>query len=155
MKLKHAVAIAAMCLTNINPANAETETKPMQETAILTTISTMTDAFAKGDIDGIMSTYEPAASVLAQPGQPVTGDEQLRAMFADFIASGINFEYGAHDVVISGDIALHLMKWTAPSPEGDMSALSVAVLRKQTDGTWKMVIDHPFGDTVMQPSPIH
>lgn len=31
-----------------------------------------------------------------------------------------------------------------------MNALSVAVLRRQSDGNWRMVIDHPSGDGVMQ-----
>ena len=41
------------------------------------------------------------------------------------------------------------MQWTAPDPAGDISALSVAVLRRQPGGSWKMIIDHPFGDAVM------
>lgn len=121
------------------------------ESKILSTIDRMTSAFAAGDIDGIMSTYAPAAVVVGEPGQPVTGDAALRAMFAAFIQSGVAFSYGAHEVVVAGDTALHLMKWSAPGPEGKaMSALSVAVLQRQPDGGWRMVIDHPFGDGVMQ-----
>jgi hypothetical protein len=30
--------------------------------------------------------------------------------------------------------------------------LSVAVLRRQPDGSWVMVIDNPYGDAVLQPS---
>lgn len=120
------------------------------EAAVLSTIDTMTSAFAAGDIDAIMSTYADGAVVVAEPGSPVGGDAALRAMFAGFIASGVNFDYGAHEVIIAGDTALHLMKWTAQTPDGeDASALSVAVLQRATDGTWRMVIDHPFGDGVM------
>ena len=89
------------------------------------------------------------AVVVAQPGRTVAGDAALRAMFAEFIASGVDFTYGAHDVVVAGDTGLHLMSWTAPGPDGPMTALSVAVLLRQSDGSWKMVIDHPFGDAVM------
>ena len=71
-------------------------------------------------------------------------------MFAGFIASGMRFSYGAHDVVVAGDTGLHLMQWTAEGPDGPMRALSVAVLRRQADGAWRMVIDHPFGDGVMR-----
>ncbi|KJS16710.1 MAG: hypothetical protein VR78_07015 [Hoeflea sp. BRH_c9] len=122
----------------------------MENAAILATIETMTDAFAAGDVDTILATYETGATVVAAPGVPVSGDAALRAMFQQFIAQGVTFTYGAHDVVMAGDVALHLMKWTAPTPEGDATALSVAVLRKQSDGSWKMVIDQPFGDAVMQ-----
>jgi ketosteroid isomerase-like protein len=71
-------------------------------------------------------------------------------MFASYVAAGVAFTYGAHEVVIAGDTALHLMKWTSPRPDGgDVGALSIAVLRRQPDSRWKMVIDHPFGDAVM------
>lgn len=153
MTLRHAVAIATMLLMNTAAAQAQTEPTAMEKTAILTTIEAMTNAFAAGDMEGILSTYEPNATVVGQPGQPVSGDEPLRAMFAQFIAQGVAFTYGEHEVVVSGDIAVHFMKWTAPTPDGEMSALSVAVLRKQPDGTWKMVIDNPFGDTVMHSVP--
>lgn len=122
----------------------------MEQTAILETITAMTTAFAAGDIDGIMATYAPGAVMVAHPGQPIEGEAGLRAMFAEFIASGVSFTYGAHEVVIAGDTGLHLMSWTAPSQDGPMTALSVAVLHRQDDGNWKMVIDHPFGDGVMR-----
>lgn len=123
--------------------------RKMEENKVLETIETMTSAFARGNIERIMSTYEAGATVIGAPGTAFSGDAVLRAMFADFIAAGVAFKYGQHEVVVSDDIALHLMKWTAPGPEGDQSALSVAVLRRQDDGSWKMVIDHPFGDGVM------
>lgn len=121
------------------------------ERDVLTTIETMTAAFAAGDVDRIMTTYAPEAVVVGEPGKPVTEHRALREMFKAFAASGIAFTYGGHEVVVAGDTALHLMKWAMPGAEGDeASALSVAVLRRQPDGGWKMVIDHPFGDGVMK-----
>lgn len=140
---------AALCLWAANVEADEGGTMKKDEKDIVRTIETMTGAFANGDIDGIMSTYEKGAVVVGSPGAPVAGDEALRGMFADFIATGAKFTYGAHEVVTSGDFGLHVMKWTAPGPDGPRSALSVAVLRRQADGSWKMVIDHPFGDGVM------
>jgi ketosteroid isomerase-like protein len=144
-----AVAATLWCVT-IN-ANAG-EGQKMDENSIIRTIETMTGAFAKGDIDEIMSTYEKGAVVVGAPGAPVVGDLALRRMFADFVAAGVTFTYGGHEVVVSDDVGLHLMKWTAPGPEGLQSALSIADLRRQADGSWKMVIDHPFGDGVMSGS---
>ena len=146
MKIRIVGAFALLAATFAPQTHAE---EIMDQTAILETISAMTSAFAEGNIDGVMATYEPSAVVVAQPGQPVAGDAALRAMFAEFIASGVTFTYGAHEVVVAGDTGLHLMSWTAPGPDGPMTALSVAVLHRQPDGSWKMVIDHPFGDAVM------
>lgn len=127
------------------------ENAPMSdESAVLHTIQTMTDAFAQGDIDRVMATYAAPATVIAAPGHPVTGEASLRAMFADFVAAGVNFTYGAHEVVVSDETALHLMAWEAPGPDNSkMRALSVAVLQRQEDGAWRIVIDHPFGDGVL------
>lgn len=148
MRILKVVAFAATLTTSMGQAQ---EIKMTDETKILSTINRMTSAFAAGDINTIMSTYVPGAVVIGEPGKPVTGDAALRAMFADFIQSGVAFSYGAHEVVVAGDTALHLMKWSAPGPDGKtMSALSVAVLRRQSDGNWLMVIDHPTGNGVMQ-----
>lgn len=153
MKLKIAVVPATLLLISLSAAKAQTESGQMEKAAILATIETMTTAFAAGDVDGILSTYETGATVVGQPGMPVRGETALREMFGQFIAQGVAFTYGAHDVVMAGDVALHLMKWTAATPDGDATALSVAVLRKQPDGSWKMVIDQPFGDAVMRAAP--
>jgi len=143
--------IFATTLMVITLATHAQEEKNMKEKDdVLAAINAMTTAFAKGDIDAVMSTYAPEAVVVGEPGKSVVGNSALRAMFASYVEAGVAFTYGAHEVVIAGDTALHLMKWTAPQPEGgETSALSVAVLRRQPDGGWRMVIDHPFGDAVM------
>ena len=135
----------------VMPASAQTQESQMNpKNEILAIVNAMTAGFAKGDIDAVMSTYAPEAVVVGEPGSPVTGEAALRTMFASYVEAGVSFTYGAHEVVIAGDTALHLMNWTAPQPDGEQaSALSVAVLRRQPEGTWKMVIDHPFGDGVM------
>ena len=138
-------AACALALTFAISTNSQAGDANMENETILQTIETMTSAFSRGEIETIMSTYEPGAVVVAAPGQSVTGSDDLRSMFADFIATGVDFVYGNHDVIVAGDIGLHLMKWSA----GEQTALSVAVLRRQADGSWKMVIDHPFGNAVM------
>ena len=145
------ILMAAALAAALTPALVHAQEAILSDqAAVLATITTMTDAFAAGDIDTVMSTYAQPATVMATPGQSVSGDAPLRAMFADFVATGVNFTYGDHEVVVSGETALHLMAWEAPGPDGQiMRALSVAVLRRQVDGRWKMVIDHPFGDGVM------
>lgn len=149
MRLLPSAAVAAILLAT--PIAAGEPSQMSDENAVLETIATMTEAFARGDIEAVMSTYAAPATVVAEPGKPVSGDAALRAMFADFVAAGVKFTYGAHEVVVAGDTALHLMRWQAPVPnEVDVEALSVAVLQRQPDGGWKMVIDHPFGDAVMR-----
>jgi len=92
----------------------------------------------------------------AEPEAPVSDAAQLEQMFAGMAAMGPEFTYPAgHEVIVSGDIAVHIAPWTmtAQSPDGqtvEQSGLSVAVLRKQPDGGWKMVIDNPHGGRLLE-----
>ena len=127
-----------------------------QKAQILSTIDAMTEAFHQGDIDGILRTYEPGAVVVGEPGAPVSGTPALRAMFAGFIAAKAHFTFLGHEVIQADDIALHLTPWrmTGVAPDGtaiEGRGLSVAVLRRQQDGRWLMVIDDPYGDALLNP----
>lgn len=113
-------------------------------------IETMTAAFQNNDIEKVMRAYEPGAAVLFEPGKPVTDEQQLRQMFSGMAAAKPVFTYSGHEVVVSGDTAIHIAPWrmTAHAPDGSeisQSGLSIAVLRRQADGSWKMVIDNPHG----------
>jgi ketosteroid isomerase-like protein len=124
-----------------------------QKDQILGTINAMVTSFHEGDIDGIMRTYEEGAVVVGQPGIPVTGRAALEAMFAGFIAARARFTFDGHEVIQAGDIAVHLTPWrmTGVGPDGqpvEGRGLSVAVLRRQPDGRWLMVIDDPYGDSI-------
>jgi ketosteroid isomerase-like protein len=122
-----------------------------QKEQILSTIHQMVDAFHEGDIAGILKTYEPGAVVMAEPGVPVTGKAALEAMFAGFIAARARFTFLGHEVIQAGDVAVHFTPWrmSGTGPDGGPITgwgLSVAVLRRQADGKWLMVIDDPYGD---------
>lgn len=125
---------------------------------IQSTIDTMTTAFGNGDIDRIMTTYEPGAVVVGEPGVPVTGASALRAMFAGFVAVNPKFTFLDHEIIEAGDLALHLNTWrmTGTAPDGtavEQGGLSVVVLRRQADGRWLLVIDDPYGDRLLNRAP--
>lgn len=126
-----------------------------QSLRIQATIDAMTTAFAAGDVDGILATYEPGAVVVGEPGVPSTGTPALRTLFGRFIAVAPKFTFLAHEVVEAGDIALHFNVWrmAGTAPDGSAIAdggLSVAVLRRQPGGEWLMVIDDPYGDRLLK-----
>jgi uncharacterized protein (TIGR02246 family) len=126
-----------------------------EKARILSTVEAMTSAFHEGDLDGILRSYEPGAVVIGKPGQPSSGDAALRAMFSEFIAAKARFTFQGHDIVQAGDIALHLTPWrmTGVGADGGPLAadgLSIAVLRRQRDGGWLMVIDNPYGDLLLR-----
>jgi len=126
-------------------------TQTADQQAVQTVIDRMMNAFAAGDVPGILQTYRSDAVVMGSPDGPVSGHAALTAMFDGFVATGFSFLPGGHEVIVSGDTALHLMDWQGQGPDGDpFSALSVAVLTRDAEGEWRMVIDHPFGDGLLR-----
>ena len=128
-----------------------------QKAQIQSTVDAMTSAFNSGDLAGVLRAYEPGAVIVSQPGVSVSGAVALRAMFAGFVAAKARFTFDGHEVIQAGDIAVHLTPWrmTGVAPDGSAlagSGLSVAVLRRQKDGGWLMVIDDPFGDSLLKPA---
>ena len=122
--------------------------------AVLNTVLTMTEAFQSNDIDTVLSTYEPGAAISFEPGTPITDKAAIKAMFAGVAGFDPTYTYAGHEVIVSGDLAVHFAPWTmmGQTPDGQaitQSGLSVAVLRKQPDGTWLMVIDNPHGQRLL------
>lgn len=150
-------ALALFIAGLFGPATAISQQgNPMSEdqNSVLATISQMTAAYNAGDIDAVMLTYENSATILFEPGLPVSGGDALRAMFQGSLAINPQFSFGEHEVIIQGDIALHSVTWTmtGTTPDGQdisQSGLSVAVLRRQSDGNWLMVIDNPHGQRLL------
>lgn len=156
MSIKHILVIPAVASVVLLGQPAQTQELPVQDhAAIQSTIDTMTSAFAAHDIDGVMATYEPGAVVVGEPGAPVSGTPALRDLFMQFVALDPKFTFIDHEIIQSGDIALHLNTWRMEGrdPNGsviEQGGLSVVVLRKQPDGRWLMVIDHPYGDSLLK-----
>ncbi|WP_368185669.1 DUF4440 domain-containing protein [Aestuariibius sp. HNIBRBA575] len=157
--MKHAFAwliTLALISPQLSIAQGQTMTEDQQN--VLSSTMGMAEAFQQGDIAGVMRHYEPEATVLFEPGAPVSNVAQLEQMFAEMSALGPQFSFSeGHDVIVNGDIAIHIAPWNmvAHLPDGQeitQSGLSVAVLRKQPDGQWKMVIDNPHGARLMSGS---
>lgn len=156
MSIKHTLMISAVVSVALLGQPAQSQEQPLQDqTAIQSTIDAMTSAFAAHDIDGIIATYEPGAVVVGGPGAPVSGTPALRDLFMQFVALDPKFTFIDHEIIQSGDIALHLNTWRMEGrdPGGsviEQGGLSVVVLRKQPDGRWLMVIDNPYGDSLLR-----
>ena len=99
--------------------------------------------------------HDGNATVVFEPDKPVSDDAAVREMFRQFASMSPQFEYAGHEVLISGDIAVHFAPWNmkGKAPDGteiDQGGLSVAVLRRQSDGSWLMVIDNPHGQRLLE-----
>jgi ketosteroid isomerase-like protein len=151
-----AAVFTVACLTfstTVQAAGNNEMTKDQQD--VMTVIQKMTSSFEAGDIDTVMQTYEPSQSIAFEPGQIVSDGTVARQIFTQFNAMSPTFSYSGHEVIVEGDIAVHIAPWKmkAKDPEGnpvDGAGLSIAVLRRQPDGNWKMVIDNPYGSRLLE-----
>lgn len=113
-------------------------------------VQKMAAAMERGDIEAVLAAYEPGATLVPQPGAVVTG-AALREAFMGFLSMKPKFDMPQHEVIESGDIALHISPWTMEATDPatgnplKQGGLSVAVFRRQADGNWLMVIDNPYG----------
>jgi ketosteroid isomerase-like protein len=94
--------------------------------------------------------YEPDGVLLPQPGQPVRGRAAMGEALRGFPALKGTMDLKTRYVHESGDLALLSGEWTLTrkGPDGaplDRRHRSAEVVRRQADGTWKYVLDHPFG----------
>lgn len=139
--------------------NAQTKEKMetnfnAEQKKVYSTIEKMVMAFQNKDIDGVLATYENNAVVMFEPQIPVKGKDNLRVAFTEFVGFSPQYSFSGHEVYISGAIATHIAPWkmVGQLPDGskiEQSGLSIAVLRKQADGSWLMIQDNPHGQFLM------
>jgi uncharacterized protein (TIGR02246 family) len=107
-------------------------------------------ALNAGNLDALAAIYEPQATLMSSPGTLVTGTAAIREALAGFVAGKPKMTLTAKVVAQSGDLAVTTAKWelAMTGPDGkpaQMAGQSVEVVRRQSDGTWRAVIDLPFG----------
>ena len=151
------LSLAAMTLAapKITIAEEGTQTMNATELKVLAAVEAMTAAYRDKNIERVMQSYEEQTNVVFERGQPVEDIDQIQAMFEGSFAFNPAFEYSGHEVYVSGDLAIHIAPWTmtGKTPDGQEigdTGLSVAVLRRQANGEWLIVIDNPYGARLLE-----
>jgi len=104
-----------------------------------------------GDLDGLVSLYEPEASLVGADGGTAVGHAAIRAALAMFADAQVKMQMNVVKVVRGGDIAVLTNDWraTGRSPDGsplEISGRATEVVRRQPDGTWRFVVDDPYAE---------
>ena len=103
-----------------------------------------------GNLDSLMPLYERDAAFATEPGNLAPGPAGIREALSDFIAMNGTLDLDVTRVLEVDDLALVIGVWsyTGTGPDGDpvqLEAQNADVLRRQGDGTWRFVIDNPWG----------
>lgn len=97
-----------------------------------------------------MILYESDACFASQPGQFIKGREGIRQSIQEFVDMHGKLESKIKRVFQTSDLALVISEWSfsGTGPDGNpvnLASIATDVLRQQSDGTWRVIIDNPWG----------
>ncbi len=96
------------------------------------------------DLDGLMALYAPDAAMVLPDGSTITGAEAIRDQWAGLLAMKGQMTLRSRYVIEAGDLAILSNDWTYTAGDQTVGAITAEVARRQADGGWLYVIDHPF-----------
>jgi len=103
-----------------------------------------------GDLDSLMPLYESNAAFATEPGSLAPGLPGIAEALNGFIAMNGTLDIEVTRVLEADDLALVIGVWSfdGTDPDGEpvhLEARNADVLRRQADGSWRFVIDNPWG----------
>jgi ketosteroid isomerase-like protein len=103
-----------------------------------------------GNLDSLMPLYENEAAFATEPGSLAHGTPGVRNALTGFISMNGTLDLEVTRVLEVDDLALVMGVWSfdGTGPDGEavrLEARNADVLRRQDDGTWRFVIDNPWG----------
>jgi uncharacterized protein (TIGR02246 family) len=108
-------------------------------------------AFNAGDVDATVACYEPAAHFVLKSGHTVRGAAELRDMFRARFSFQPDLTLDVRKIISAGeDLALVVVAWTTKTVSSSRevkvwTGIATDIARRQSDGTWKLVLDVPYG----------
>jgi uncharacterized protein (TIGR02246 family) len=109
-----------------------------------------TERINAGDLDGAAALYEPDARFVTPAGETLVGREQMRRVLAGLIDAKTRMQSRVVQAVAAGDVAIlytdfHRTAVEASGKRVESHQKAIEVLRRQPDGTWRLIVGDPNG----------
>ena len=113
-------------------------------------LRSVTEYINTGNLDSLMMLYESDACFAPQPGQFIKGRDGIRQSIQVFVNMRGKLESKIKRVFQADNLALVISKWSfiGTGPDGNpvnLASTATDVLRQQPNGTWRVIIDNPWG----------
>ena len=101
-----------------------------------------------GDLEKVMSLYEPEARFVAPSGETLVGLDRIGEVIAALIRSNTKMKGRVLRVTRIDDLAVLYTDFDGTTNDAsgkkiELSSRAIEVLRRQPDGTWKLIIGDP------------
>ena len=111
------------------------------------------EKFNAKNVSSLVDMYETDACFQVQPGQVVRSLENIRQSLQGFIDMNGNLQSNVKGVIQASNLALVNTEWlfSGTGPDGkplNIGGKATDVLRQQPDGTWRIIIDNPWGSDI-------
>jgi ketosteroid isomerase-like protein len=111
----------------------------------------LSEAYNAGDLDALVSLYDPKAVFVIRPGRVTESSAELRGAMQYLVALRGRLIVNPRTFIRSDDLVLVLGTFTLSGRRGDGTPFDrtsrfADVLRRQPDGRWLVAIDNPYGD---------
>ena len=126
----------------------------MNHASVELAVRELDEAFARKDLERVLSFYEDEAVVVIEPGRFARGKAELSRFFEFLFTLNGRAEQLQTHVIESGEIALFTSRWrfTGTTPDGksiEKESVATSVFRRAQDGAWRMIIDNSQGPSVL------
>ena len=108
------------------------------------------EALESGDLEQAVNLFDVEAVFVVQPGQLATDADSIRTGLQGFIAMQPTLNFERVGTIVADNICFARAKWTlsGTGPDGSpnqMEGESTDVLRRQEDGSWRILVDNAYG----------
>jgi len=96
------------------------------------------------DLDRLMALYADDARMVTMDGSIAEGLAAIREQWAGLLVMKGSMTVLTRYAIEMGDLAVLSNTWTFRGGDVEMSATTAEVARREPDGSWLYIIDHPF-----------